>query len=296
MVRLPGMLVDAIVQDEAQMMVTETSFDAAYLGGQSMESALERLPRMPFGADKIVAWRAAQELRPHELTILGFGASSDMPLVMAESGRLHAGNARDYWFTTEHGSFGGIVMSGWQFSANVNPEALLDGATQFDLIDGGLCPFAALAFAEFDAEGVVNVSRFGTANPGAGGFIDIAQNARRLVFCGTFNTGGLEVRVEAGRLFIVREGRQRKFVPKAAHVTYRVMDGVARRGQSALIVTERAVFRVDPGALVVIELAPGIDLHRDVLDQMQGLPVTVAPDVREMDLSFFEPGREAAAA
>jgi propionate CoA-transferase len=295
MVRLPGMLVDAIVQDEAQMMVTETSFDAAYLGGQSMESALARLPRMPFGADKIVAWRAAQELRPHELTILGFGASSDMPLVMAESGQLHAGNARDYWFTTEHGSFGGIVMSGWQFSANVNPEALLDGATQFDLIDGGLCPFAALAFAEFDADGVVNVSRFGTANPGAGGFIDIAQNARRLVFCGTFNTGGLEVRVEAGRLFIVSEGRQRKFVPKAAHVTYRVMDGVAGRGQSALIVTERAVFRVDPGALVVIELAPGIDLHRDVLDQMQGLPVTVAPDVRAMDLSFFEPGREAAA-
>lgn len=287
-VPLPGVLVDAVVVDEAQMMVTQTPFDASYLGGQAMGPVIEQLPRMPFGADKIVAWRAAQETRPHELSILGFGASSDMPLVMAETGQLTAETVRDYWFTTEHGSYGGVVMGGWQFSANANPEAILDGVSQFDLIDGGLCEFAALAFAEFDASGVVNVSRFGIANPGAGGFIDIAENAKRLVFCGTFTTGGLEVGLEAGQLKIVREGRQRKFVAEASHITYRVMQGVAKRGQQALIVTERAVFRVDRDGLTLIEIAPGIDLQRDILDQMGFSPVRIAPDLKRMDLSSFE--------
>ena len=294
-VRLPGMLVDAVVVDAEQMMVTDTPFDADYLGGQPMERVLERMPRLPFGADKIVAWRAAQEVRTHELSILGFGASSDMPLVMIETGQMTAENARDYWFTTEHGSFGGVVMSGWQFSANINPEAVVDGVTQLDLIDGGLCPFTALAFAEFDATGVVNVSRFGTANPGAGGFIDIAHNAKRLVFCGTFTTGGLDVRVVGGKLDIVREGRQRKFVKQAAHVTYRVSDGVRQRGQGAIIVTERAVFRVEADGLTLIEIAPGVDLQRNILDLMD-FPVRVAADLKPMDLSFFAPKPMAVAA
>jgi propionate CoA-transferase len=274
-----------------QMMVSDTPFDSDYLGGKSMADILPKLPRMSFGADKIVAWRAAQEVRTQELSILGFGASSDMPLVMAESGLMHAGNAREFLFTTEHGSFGGVVMGGWQFSANINPEALIDGVTQFDLIDGGLCPFTALAFAEFDAAGTVNVSRFGSANPGAGGFIDIAHNARRLVFCGTFTTGGLEVALEDGRLRIVREGRQRKFVGRAAHITYRVMEGVARRGQEALIITERAVFRVEADGLVLIEMAPGIDLQKDILAQMDFAPVRIAADCRPMDFTFFTQGK-----
>jgi propionate CoA-transferase len=189
----------------------------------------------------------------------------------------------DYWFTTEHGSFGGVVMSGWQFSANANPEAILDGVTQFDAIDGGLCEFAALAFAEFDGAGVVNVSRFGIANPGAGGFIDIAQNAKELVFCGTFTTGGLKVELAGGRLRIVQEGKVRKFVRNASHVTYRVREGVAMLGQKATIVTERAVFRVDADGLTLVEIAPGIDLRKDVLDQMDFAPVRIATDLREMD-------------
>ena len=285
-VRLPGVLVDSVVIDEGQMMVTHTPFDADYLGGQAMGPVIERLPRMPFGADKIVAWRAAQETRQGELSILGFGASSDMPLVMAETGQLNADTVRDYWFTTEHGSYGGVVMGGWQFSANVNPEAILDGVTQFDLIDGGLCRFAALAFAEFDAQGTVNVSRFGTANPGAGGFIDIAEKARRLLFCGTFTTGGLSVTLDRGLLHIERAGRQRKFVAKASHVTYRVIEGVVKRGQEAMIVTERAVFRVTAEGLTLVEIAPGIDLQREVLDQMD-FPVRVATDLKLMDLAAY---------
>lgn len=283
-VRLPGVFVDCVVEDPAQMMVTDTAFEPSYLGGESYADTLKRLPKLPFGADKIVAWRAAQEVRTHRLSILGFGASSDMPLVMAEYGMLTPRNVNDYWFTTEHGSFGGVVMSGWQFSANANPEAILDGLSQFDAIDGGLCEFAALAFAEFDARGIVNVSKFGIANPGAGGFIDIAENAKELVFCGTFTTGGLEVRLDNGQLVIVREGKVRKFVGTASHITYRVFEGVKRRGQRATIITERAVFRVDEDGLALIEIAPGIDLQSQVLDQMDFMPVRIDPQLKYMHL------------
>lgn len=286
-VRLPGVFVDCIVEDAHQFMVTDTPFDAAYLGGQPMGPIVSRLPKLAFGADKIVAYRASLEVRPHRLSILGFGASSDIPLVMAEYGRLTSDNANDYWFTTEHGSFGGVVMSGWQFSANANPEAILDGVTQFDAIDGGLCEFAALAFAEFDAAGVVNVSRFGIANPGAGGFIDIAENAQELVFCGTFTTGGLQVELRGGELKILREGKVRKFVQKASHVTYGVFAGAAR-GQRIRIVTERAVFRADADGLTLIEIAPGIDVRKHILDQMEYPPVRVAADLKLMDLALLE--------
>ncbi len=286
-VRLPGVFVDCVVQDAEQFMVTDTPFDRSYLGGQPMGAIVEALPKLAFGADKIVAYRASLEVRPHRLSILGFGASSDIPLVMAEYGMLTGNNANDYWFTTEHGSFGGVVMSGWQFSANANPEAILDGVSQFDVIDGGLCEFAALAFAEFDAGGTVNVSKFGIANPGAGGFIDIAENAKELVFCGTFTTGGLQVELVNGRLNILREGKVRKFVRQASHVTYRVFGGAAR-GQSVKIVTERAVFRADADGLTLIEVAPGVDVQKHILDQMDYAPVRIAPDLKAMDLTVLE--------
>ena len=287
-VRLPGVFVDSIVEASEQMMVTDTAFDPVYLGAGSNADIVRSLPKLPFGADKIVAYRAAQEVKPHRLSILGFGASSDMPLVMAEYGMLTGRNVNDYWFTTEHGSFGGVVMSGWQFSANANPEAILDGVTQFDAIDGGLCEFAALAFAEFDSTGIVNVSKFGAANPGAGGFIDIAQNARELVFCGTFTTGGLKAELDGGELKILQEGKLRKFVQNASHITYRVRDGVARQGQKATIVTERAVFRVDADGLTLIEVAPGVNVRKHVLDQMAYAPVRVDPKLRRMDLSALD--------
>jgi propionate CoA-transferase len=288
-VRLPGVFVDAIVEDPKQFMVTDVAFDRSYLGGQPMAPIVNGLPKLDFGADKIAAYRAAQEVRPHRLSILGFGAASDMPLVMAEYGMLTSKNVNDYWFTTEHGSFGGVVMSGWQFSANANPEAILDGLSQFDAIDGGLCEFAALAFAEFDSTGTVNVSKFGTANPGAGGFIDIAENAKELVFCGTFTTGGLQVELKQGRLKIVSEGKVRKFVNRASHITYRVFDGVKRRGQSVKIITERAVFRADSDGLTLTELALGIDLQTQVLDQMDYAPVRIAPNLKWMDLTRLDP-------
>jgi len=283
-VRIPGAFVDKVVVDPDQVMVTDTPFDTRYLSPMNLD--LGSLPRIPFGADKIIGRRAYMEVPKQTLTILGFGAASDMPLVMVEDGVLNERTIGDYRFTTEHGSYGGIVMTGWQFSANMWPEALLDGVTQFDAIDGGLCECTALSFAEFDAAGNVNVSKFGSASPGAGGFIDIAHNARKAIFAGTFTTGGLAIAVRDGALHIDKEGRTRKFVNQAAHITYAVGKGVAERGQRALVITERAVFAVNGDGLELIEIAPGIDLQTDILDQMEFAP-KISPALATMEAWIF---------
>ena len=284
-VRIPGALIDHYVVEPEQMSGTDIRSDRAYLGGSPPD--IRSLPKLPMGTDKVIARRASREVRPGRTCIFGFGASSDVPLVMAEAGLFDDGRIGDYQFTTEHGPFGGIVMSGWQFSANIGPEALLDGVQQFDFIDGGNCPFAALAFAQFDREGNVNVSWFGSSNPGAGGFIDIAQNAKDLVFTGTFTTAGLNVDIGNGGLRVVKEGSVRKFVDRVEQITYPVKKGVVERGQTALIVTERAVFRVLPEGLMLAEVAKGIDVRRDILDQMAFAPAGVVDPLPFMESSLF---------
>jgi propionate CoA-transferase len=284
-VRIPGNLVDHVVVAPGEMTGTDVRNDPGYL--RAAPDAVARLPRLPFGADKIVARRVAQEIPKGEVSIFGFGASSDAVLALAEDGALDDGGLADYIFTTEHGPFGGVVMSGWQFSANYSPESLLDGAYMFDF-DGGGCPFTALAFAQIDAAGNVNVSRFGAANPGAGGFTDIAHNAKRLVFAGTLTTGGLEVDADGGTLNIRREGKVSKLVKNVDHVTYCITDGVRHRGQQARVITERAVFDVTTDGLVLVEVAPGIDLRRDVLDHV-GFDVRVANRLTTMDAALLRP-------
>ena len=285
MVRIPGDFVDDVVIVPDQVMVTDTPYDSRYLSPANLQ--LDTLPRIPFGADKIIGRRAYMEIPKHTLTILGFGASSDMPLVMVEDGVLNPDTMHEYRFTTEHGSYGGVVMTGWQFSTNMWPEALVDGVTQFDAIDGGLCRCTALAFAEFDAAGNVNVSKFGAANPGAGGFIDIAHNATKLIFTGTFTAGGLGISAQDGVLRIDKEGKNKKFVSQVGHITYPVCNGVLQREQEALVITERAVFAVRKDGLELIEIAPGMDLQRDILDQM-GFTPKVSPALKTMDAWIFK--------
>lgn len=283
-IRLPGIFIDRVVLDVEMQMGSNIRDDRHYLKPTKL---FTDLPDIPFGPDKVIARRATKEVRRHELSIFGFGAAADIPLIMVEQGIIDPENCyEDYWFTTEHGSYGGIVMNGWQFSANRHPDALLDGLTQFDVIDGGMCRFAALAFAEYDAQGHVNVSKFGKANPGAGGFTDIAVNARRLVFTGTFTTGGLDIAYPDGKMKIIREGKVSKFVQKAQSITYDVSRGVAE-GQSALIITERAVFEMTTEGLILTEIAPGADLQKDILDQMGFMPIHIVEPLPLMDASLF---------
>lgn len=283
--RLPAHFVDKIVVEPDMPMTTDVAFDPAFISRPRMR--LSDLPKLAMSIDRIIASRVADEVRPGEMSIFGFGAATDAPLIMAEQGRFDDDRCRNYQSTTEHGVYGGVVMPGWQFSANINPDAFFDGVTQFDAIDGGICRFAALSFAQFDADGSINVSKFAGVNPGAGGFIDIAHNAQRLIFAGSFTTGGLDVSISDAGITVRREGKVRKFVQAVESVTYRATEGVRERRQEALIVTERAVFRIAGDGLELIELAPGADLQRDVLDQMDFAPVRILDPLPAMAAHHF---------
>ena len=188
--------------------------------------------------------------------------------------------------TTEVGAIGGIPAGGKDFGAAINADCILDQPAQFDFYDGGGLDVAFLGLAQMDAAGNINVSKFGPKIAGCGGFINITQNAKRVVYCGTFTAGGLDVAVEDGRLAIRREGSVRKLLRQVEQITFSGAYA-AKRGQHVLYVTERAVFALTPEGVELKEIAPGVDLQRDILDQMDFQPII--RKVRAMDPRIFRP-------
>ena len=280
-VKVPGILVDALVVDPEQRQNTGIAYDPAISGEiRAVDFPVERLP---LGPEKVIARRALCLFRPGDIVNLGFGISSLAPQIAFEEGVFE-----QLSFTVEQGAVGGLPLTGFAFGASHNPEAIIDSPAQFDLIDGGGVTVGCLAFAEVDGHGNVNVSRL-TAQPhvlaGAGGFINIAQGTGKLVYCGTLTAGGLDIRVEEGRLRIVKDGRFQKFVGEIQHVTFNG-SMAARQGQEVWYVTERAVFRLTTEGLLLVEVAPGVDLDRDIRQKV-GFPLQVAPDLRPMDPRLF---------
>ncbi|MEA5002207.1 MAG: acyl CoA:acetate/3-ketoacid CoA transferase, partial [Christensenella sp.] len=229
---------------------------------------------------KIIARRCAMELSPGAVTNLGIGMPEGIAAVAAEEGV-----ASRIFLTLECGPIGGVPASGLNFGATSNPDCILDQPVQFDFYDGGGLDIAFLGLAQADASGNVNVSKFGPKIAGCGGFINITQTAKKLVYCGTFTAGGLAVSVEDGCLHILCEGKTNKFIPDVEQITFSGAYAL-ECGQPVLYVTERAVFCLTSKGLMLTEIAPGIDLQRDVLDHMGFTPI-ISPEIKEMDARIF---------
>ena len=283
LVRVPGILVDRIVvadPGEHEQTFAE-SFNNTYCSPLPAGEARRALGE-PLILDerRVIAARACDELPDQAVANLGIGMPEGIAKIAAERGLLDR-----FTLTVESGPTGGIPASGLSFGASVYPEAILDQPAQFDFYDGGGLDFAALGLAQIDAQGNVNVSKFGTRLAGVGGFVNITQTARKLVFCGTFTAGGLRVKVGQGGIRIIKEGVQKKFVERIEQVSFNAARARSN-GQEMLVVTERAVFRLAEAGLELIEVAPGIDLDRDVLEQMEFRPLI--RQVRPMPLHVFQ--------
>jgi propionate CoA-transferase len=279
-VKIPGILVDFVVVDAEPWQTYETRYSAAYAG--EFRVPMHEIHAMPLNVRKIIARRAALELFPGAICNLGAGVSTGIASVAAEEDVLDL-----VTLTNEQGLIGGAPAGGNDAGASTNYAAMVDQPYQFDFYDGGGLELAFLSFAQVGLDGSVNVSKFGDRIIGCGGFINISQNAQSVVFSGTFRAGDLQVEADDGRLVIIHEGRHAKFLPAVEHVTY---NGpfAAERGQPALYVTERAVFRRGPEGLEIIEVAPGIDVEEHILARMDA-PVRIAPDLRLMDARIFRP-------
>jgi propionate CoA-transferase len=280
-VRVPGILVDAIMPDPDQLQTYRARYNPAYSG--ELRVPLEPPADAALDARAVIARRACLELFPGCIANLGYGVATGIADIV-----VREGVAGEVTLTVEQGLVGGVPAKGTDFGAGINFDAMIEQAAQFDFYDGGGLDVAFLSFAEVDSHGNVNVSRFAGNPNGSGGFIHIAQNARAVCFLGTLTAGGLRLEVADGRIRIDQEGRHRRFVSTVEQRTYDRRGGRAK-GQRVLYITERAVLSDDGDGLVLIEVAPGIDLERDVLAHFSVKP-KVAGGLAPMPAQLFQTG------
>lgn len=280
-VRVPGVLVDAvIVADDPNdhMQTYATSYNPGLSG--ELRALVEDMKPLQLDERKVIARRAAMELLPNSIVNLGVGMPDAVGAIAGEE------RIEDLLtFCVDPGVIGGIPMSDWDFGAALNFSATIDHPYMFDLIGGGGLDMACLGFAECDGDGNINASRFGNRVSGCGGFIDISQNSKKVVFVGTFTSGGLSAEVGDGRISIKQEGKYRKFVDSVSQITFSGSHA-AENDQDVIYVTERCVFELTHDGLELIEVAPGIDIQSQILDLLPFSPIVREP--RQMEPGLFD--------
>lgn len=276
---VPGNLVDCVVLSEPDehLQTYQTPYNHGFSG--RMKSLVNTLDPMKLSDRKIIARRATMELPVNGIVNLGIGMPEGVGSVANEENIIDC-----ITLTTEAGVHGGVPQSGLDFGAAINASAIIQTNQQFDFYDGGGLDLACLGMAQIDQYGNVNVSRFKDRFAGAGGFINISQNARKVVFVGTFTAGGLELEIKNHELRILQEGKNRKFISEVEQITFNGPYS-AGQGKEVLYVTERCVLRLTPKGLRIIEVAPGIDIDRDILAQMDFEPIIDNPAL--MDPRIF---------
>ena len=281
-VRVPGVLVDYVVvaQPENHWQAAGTYFNPAFSG--DVRVPMDALPVLPLDERLFMARRAAMELRPNIVVNLGIGVPDGVAIVAGQEGI-----ADMMTLTTELGGIGGVPAGLTNFGMSFNAEAFVEQQVQFDWYDGGGLDLAFLGMAETDKEGNVNVSKFKGRCVGCGGFINITQNAKKVVYCGAFTAGGLKVTGKDGKLVILQEGKGRKFVNKVEQVTFSGKYATKTK-QPVVYITERAVFELLNGEMTLTEIAPGVDLQRDVLAFMDFAP-KISPNLKLMPSDIFQP-------
>lgn len=281
LVKIPGILVDAVAvaSAENQMQTFGESFNPAFCGEIKMPA--NTIKCLPMDERKIIARRCAMELMPNAITNLGIGMPEGISMVANEE---HIGDSMR--LTIESGPIGGIPAGGLSFGAAINPDSIIDQSSQFDFYDGGGLDIAFLGLAQCDEKGNINVSKFGPKIAGCGGFINITQNAKKVIFCGTFTVGGLKTNISEGKLIIENEGKSKKFIKDVEQITFSG-DYAKDVKQIVLYITERAVFRLTSAGVELEEIAPGVDLQKDILDQMDFKPI-ISEELKIMDRRIFE--------
>ncbi|MBQ8564026.1 MAG: malonate decarboxylase subunit alpha [Firmicutes bacterium] len=282
-VRIPHILVDYVVVAENPLENHRqnygTYFDPRFVRNDIVVDKVEVVE--PLGARKVIARRAAKFLKPEMKVVnFGIGIPETIVTVLNEEGQMDK-------FTPiiESGAIGGVALGHMNFGSAICPEAIIDQTYMFDFIDGGGLDMSYLGLAQCDPIGNINVSRFGTKVAGCGGFIDISQNVKNMVFCGTFTAKGLVTEVKDGKLHILQEGTSKKFIKQLQQITFSAEVAMENK-KSVYFVTERAVFQLIPGGLLLLEYAPGVDIEKDILDQMDFAPM-ISPDLKEMDADLF---------
>lgn len=280
-VKVPGILVDAIVQSvpENHMQTYVAQYNPAFSG--ECRVPVDSMEPMALNERKVIARRSAMELIPNAIINLGIGVPEGISNIANEEG------LPGLKLTVEAGGIGGFPSGGNAFGAVTNPDCIIDLPSMFDFYDGGGLGQAFLGLAQCDRFGNINVSRFGPKIAGCGGFINITQNTKNVVYCGSFTAGGLKIAITDGRLQILQEGKVKKFINEVEQVTFSA-EYAKENNQNVMYITERAVFQLIDGVLTLTEIAPGIDLQKDILDQMEFTPA-IASDLKTMDERLFKP-------